>query len=196
MAFKEKLIITKGSDKYPLIRLRNKNTKDPIDLTGITTIQVIMKTSDRGELIFRNVAIPATKAKISKGAVTISAVTAGAVGNAIALFFDGVDTLNQVLQVWNDANPSNTATHNGLGTEVFPEGQLYLTNGYNSYIQIEPWGDPQLGKILIRMTEKDTLKLRTGINQPLRIVLDFGLNPGGIRNVGYFENALEIIGEE
>ena len=192
MAFKSKLVLIKGSDKSSLIRLVDKNTKNPIDLSGINSIQVIFKNADRTDFIMRNMTIPANKARLVRGTAIFEASVSGAVGNSIILIFDGVKTNAQVMADWNTTNPDNQVTFSGTAGEILPSGIFNLGGGHNSYVQIEKWGNPAFGQILLRMTEKDTLALKTGPNQGIKIVLDGALT--AVRIVGYFDNTLEVVG--
>ena len=64
--------------------------------------------------------------------ITFTAVTAGSAGNSIALVFDGVDDINDVVGAWNTANPSNTVSFTGqLGTFVPTAGTATLSGGAN-----------------------------------------------------------------
>lgn len=195
MAFKDRVTIQKGTDKHVLIRLTDRVTKLPIDLTNVTNIQVIIKGSDRTDLIFKNINIPAKKARAVKNSITFTAVTAGALGNYINLLFDGYRTVADVTSEWNSNNPNNTVIFTGNGSTILAEGLICLTGGNDAYLQIEKWTNPAFGQILLRLTENDTLKFRTGLSQSIKILLDTGLNPGGFRCGGTFDNKLEVLGD-
>jgi hypothetical protein len=59
---------------------------------------------------------------------------AGSAGNLISLVFDGVMTVQQVVDVWNTANPTNCVKFYPLSaaTHVCPAGSVTLTDGNNS----------------------------------------------------------------
>lgn len=192
MLFKEKVIVVRGSDKLIVLRLVDKNTKNPIDLTNVNTIQVIFKNSDRTDFIMRNMVMPPARAKLTVGSGVFTATTPGNAGNSIILIFDGIKTVSQVISAWNFDHPTNQVTFSGKPSEILPESIISLVNGNNSYQQIEKWGNPAFGQIVLRMTEKDTLGLKTGPNQGIKVVLDGATS--AIRTVGYFDNVLEVVG--
>lgn len=192
MALFERLRITRGSDRSPIIRLRSTKTKDPLDLTGATAIQVVFPNKERGKLTLSNSVIPATRAAAIKGVVTFQAVNLGAVGNLISLLFNGTDDIATVVEAWNSTNPSNTVSHNGSDTAVLAAGTLQLTGGYDLYTPVQVYGDPKLGKIMITLLDKDTEMLKAGENQSFKIVIDFGQHPGGSRHIGLYENKLDV----
>lgn len=180
--------IISGTDKNVVVKLRSTKTSDPIDLTNHTRIAAKFSQRNRTELEIDNATIPATKAKITVSDITFIANTAGADGNLIILQFNGVDDIATVVNDWNTANPSNTVSYSGDdGTTVLDEQTVRLTDGYDAYQPISVEGDPQLGKIRLRLLEKDTNSLMRGQNQTFTIIIDFGQNPGGQRNKGIFE---------
>lgn len=62
--------------------------------------------------------------------VTIEADTAGEDGNLITLSFDGSDDIDTVLAAWNLANPANTATLTGDGSQIPDLGEeIVLADG-------------------------------------------------------------------
>jgi len=64
--------------------------------------------------------------------ITFTAVVAGSAGNSIALVFDGVDDIDDVVGAWNTANPGNTVSFTGqLGTFVPTAGTATLSGGAN-----------------------------------------------------------------
>lgn len=70
-----------------------------------------------------------TKASNTVSGVTFTADHNGTDGNSIALVFDGTLTTDQVKLAWNNANPYNTVSHNGTGSEVISAQTLNLING-------------------------------------------------------------------
>lgn len=193
----DRLVITKGADVSLMARLKSKNTKDYFDLTGVTLIQFIFTKRDNTKLILTNVTIPATKAKIKSSDITFTAVAAGISGNGIILAFNGTDTIAQVISAWNTANPSNTVTSDAEDTsKILSARTIQLTEGYNSYTPVAIQGDPVNGKVLISMTENQTLLLKDGSNQSFTVFVDKGINTGGIRSGGVFENKLDVINSD
>ena len=75
--------------------------------------------------------IDATPARVVYDTVEYIAVTPGANGNAIALVYDSLATINSVVNTWNAANPSNTVkfipTTAGLNTPI--AGSALLSGG-------------------------------------------------------------------
>lgn len=189
----ERLRVIQGADKQIVIRLKI-SSGDPFDLSDATGLQVIFESKDRGKITLTNNVIPATKALGKLSTVTFNAQTAGKNGNGIVLNFNGIDSVQTVVDAWNTANPLNQVGFTGLGTVVLPSGSVRLTGGYDQYRPIEVFGSPLLGKMLITLLEKDTLMMRNGQNQSVKIVVDEGEDTGGRRIMGYFENKLDVIG--
>lgn len=187
-----RLTIISGTDKAPLVRLRNSKTGDPIDLTNATLIQAKFKKRNRADLILSDTQKPAVKAQATYETVVFTAGAAGAAGNGISLSFNGVDDIDTVVQAWNTANPGNTVEHNGTGTDVLASGSVDLTGGYDAYFPVEVSGDPKLGKIVLRLLEADTESLKRGPNQTFTVTIDIGENPGGDRLKAIFHN-LDVI---
>jgi len=193
MALLERLKITRGADRAPILRLRSNKTKDPLDLTGVTAIQIVFNTRERGKLTLTNSVVPATRAIASKNNIIFSAQALGSSGNTIILEFNGVDNITAVVDAWNSVNPSNPAQHNATtGTEVMPACIVKLTGGYDAYQPVSIYGDARLGKILVILLDKDTEQLKTGENQGFKVIIDYGAHPGGTRHVGIYENKLDV----
>ena len=194
MARKDRLNIITGTDRSPLVRLRNPKTGDPLNLTGTSKIQVVFDTRNRGKLTLDDTEVPAVKAQYQDSdlSLTIIADNAGSEGNNIILQFDGVNDLDTIIGDWNAANVANTASHNGTGTEVLTPQQIRLTDGYDAYYPVEIYGDAQLGKIVIRLLEKDTNLLKRGPNQDFVAIIDYGSHPGGTRVKGFYSK-LDVI---
>lgn len=188
MGKQDRLTIITGTDRSPLVRIRNPQTGDPLDLTEATKIQFEFEKRDRTKMIIDDTTIPAVKAQITEedSEIVFIASTAGANGNDIILQFNGVDTVDEVITVWNNANPTNTVAHNGTGTEVITTQTLRLTDGRDAYTPVEISGDPQLGKVILRLVESDTMLLKRGPNQSFTAIIDFGTNPGGTRIKGFY----------
>lgn len=194
MARKDRLVIIQGTDRSPLVRLRNPKTGDPLDLTNATKIQVVFDKRDRTKLTLDNVLIPAVKAQFqdSVNSITIVADNAGAAGNDIIINFDGVADIDTIIGDYNTANPSASVSHNGTGTEILVAQQVRLENGYDAYFPIEVWGDPKLGKITVNLLESDTNSLKRGPSQDFTVIIDYGTNPGGSRVKGIYTK-LDVI---
>lgn len=67
------------------------------------------------------------------GGGTFSADLPGTLGNNIVLNFDGIKTVQQVVNAWNTANPTNLVEFSMvLGTDVLPAGSVTLAGGTNN----------------------------------------------------------------
>lgn len=183
-----RILIISGADASIIVRLRNPKTGDPIDLTDSTKIEFRFKNRDRTNLFLDNTLIPSIKAQITYTEVIFLADVAGANGNDIFLQFDGISDIDTVVNAWNVANPSNTVSHNGTGTDVLPASTIRLTDGYDAYSPVEIVGNPNLGKVKISILEKQTMELRRGNNQSFSTSIDYGTWPGGTRIKGIFDN--------
>ena len=84
----------------------------------------------------RALAQPIVFATILYGALNFTADTQGYLGNEITLVFDGVADADAVIGVWNAANPTNTVSHDGVGTEVLAAASVQLENGGSDRLDI------------------------------------------------------------
>lgn len=73
--------------------------------------------------------IEETYASVEFDGVTFTAVNAGVIGNSIELEFDGLDDIDTIVGAWNTANPSNTVSHDGTGSDVLVAGTATLVGG-------------------------------------------------------------------
>jgi hypothetical protein len=62
----------------------------------------------------------AVAATATEQTVTFTADNAGVDGNSISLVFDGIEDITTIVDAWNTANPTNTVSHDGTGTDVLP----------------------------------------------------------------------------
>lgn len=83
----------------------------------------------RGQSFQLDVEFDGTKANAVHGGISFSAKYNGTEGNSISLVFDGVKTVDEVMVIWNNANPNNMVTHTGTGTEVLTSTTLNLIGG-------------------------------------------------------------------
>lgn len=88
--------------------------------------------ANAGQTFAANVEFDGTKAVASAGGINFSSKFNGTEGNAIVLEFDAAKTVDEVVLDWNNANPDNMATHDGVGTEVLPTQTVSLSTG--SYV--------------------------------------------------------------
>ena len=188
-----RLTIYRGADKQFFTRLHNAKTGDTLSLSSVTGVQVVFLKSDRTKLILSNDVKPAVKAQGSYEQVTFWAVDGGMQGNTIQLYFNGIDTIKEVISTWNALNSANTvSTHVQYEDRVLPEGTLKLNGGCDSYAPVEIWGEAHLGKLFVRLSERETAMLRVGSNHSFTVVIDYGEHTGGIRNIGEFENSVDV----
>jgi hypothetical protein len=61
--------------------------------------------------------------------ITFTADNQGWDGNDISLVFNGTDTVDTVVNAWNAANPTNTVSHDGAGTETPAAATVDLYGG-------------------------------------------------------------------
>jgi hypothetical protein len=188
----ERLCIKRGSDASPIFKMRGKYYDNPMDLTGTFNITIELDKANRSKAIYDMTPLPAKKAYVEINAIRIEADNAGAIGNSIVLVFDGVKTLEQVVNDWNIANPSNTANHDGIGDEIIT-GTKRLWGGLDSYSPVQIDGNPILGRIKLVLTEVDTKALKRGDNQSIKITVDFGVPPSGTRKIAIFADKLDVV---
>lgn len=86
----------------------------------------------RGQRFEEDVEFDGVKATQTAGGVQFDAKFNGTEGNSIALVFDGVETVDEVVSAWNNDNPNNMAVHDGVGTEVLGAQTVNLAGG--SYV--------------------------------------------------------------
>lgn len=185
-----RLKIYRGEDKKPIFKIRLLNG-DPLDLQDVTHITAYFEKADRTFLVLGNNLIAAKKASALVSDLAFSAVTAGANGNNIALSFDGVDTVQIVIDAWNTANPLNQVSVVGDASVVLPAQNIQLVGGYDAYIPIEVL-DARLGKIRVTLIDYDTTGFRVGTNQSVKFIVDFGEPPLGTRYITYLKNRLDV----
>jgi len=107
--------------------------KYSLQLTQLDTPQLLV-----GErLDFTVVVNKGLRATATSSGITYTAVTPGSLGNSIALVFDGVKTITQVVTAWNTANASNQVGFTGgLGSTVPSSGTVTLSGGTNNKREI------------------------------------------------------------
>lgn len=192
----KRIRVQSGADAVIIFRMKNNLTKDPLDLTGMTSAIYKFENRDGGNFILKSGQLPAAAAYGTHGGIKFTAVTAGSAGNNILLKFNGTSTISAVLAVWNTANPGNTVSAQAganLAT-VLPSGDLNLEFGYDPYNPVEVFGNPLLGKIRVTLKPLDTLKMKIGVNQTINSRMDFGAT--GPRRVANYQNLLDVVGED
>ena len=98
------------------------------------------------EVIHRSgISIAAVFASVIDQTVTYTADNIGTIGNSISLVFDGIDTLDIVVNAWNLSNPSNTVAFSGqAGTFVPTATTVNLVNGLDAFDAEPVWTIPAL----------------------------------------------------
>jgi hypothetical protein len=187
----KRLEIPVGTDVTAVFRLRHPVTGDPVDLTNMSQVTMYLEDRFSRPFCLGNVTVPAKAARIVYRDIELSAVTPGSAGNAIELVFDGVLTLAAVISAWNTANPGNQVQTTYSPTTVVPEaGTAVLEGGFDPYQQISIVGNPVLGKLQLILKVQDTLRLKIGNNQSLKLFVDFGIT--GPREGGDFQNLVDV----
>lgn len=188
----DRLVIKKGSDTSPVFKLRGKYSNDPMDLTAVFNITIELSKANRSKMILDMTELPATKAYHEEGSLKIVADLAGASGNSIVLPFDGVTDIDTIVLNWNTANPATTVSHNGVGDEIL-DGNIRLWGGLDAYTPVSIDGNPILGRVKLRLLDTDTLVLKRGDNQSVKITIDFGAPPSGDREIAIFDDRLDVV---
>jgi len=182
--------IVKGEDRILTLSIKVKRKEgDPFDLTGFTKISAEFRLNDNSILKLTTDPADGVFASVIYEGVTFTADTIGVVGNAISLTFDGIDDVDTVVAAWNGANPGNTASHSGAGTEVLSAGVIPLVDGVDDVIYVTLLGDPLLGKIQVEVNDTNSNRLRLGKSQSIRVKID----KGEIRRIAIFRNAIDVV---
>jgi len=184
--------IIRGEDRTAFLKVAFRNTRDPFSLEGWVRVEVHFKKSDNTTLIKSTDTVTALFASVTYNTYTFTAVTGGVIGNAIALVFDGVADIDTVVNAWNTANPTNTVSHDAVGTEVPVAGTATLTGGVDAFSYVEVV-DARLGKLSVRLDDVDTNSLRVGPNQSILSIVDKNsAHPSGERRKIMFDNVLTV----
>lgn len=187
--------IVKGEDRVLTLSIKvRKREGDPYDLTGWTKITAEFRKSDNSILALTTdpadgVAASASHTDGGSTTVTFTADTVGVVGNSISLVFDGIDDVDTVVNAWNTANPGNTVSHDGAGTEVLPAATINLQDGVDNVTYVTVLGSVVLGKIQVSLTDTHTNQLRLGKTQSIRVKIDKGTE----RRIAIFRNSIDVV---
>jgi len=189
MAERKSLTVIKGEDRSPSLRILYENSSEPFPLTDYTEIQVVFEKSDRSSLIKSS---RGYKAEVLYEGITYTANEYGDVGNSIELTFDAVKTIEQVVDLWNAANPTNTVTHDSSTPSITvpPADTVELVNGVESAVTVI---DEKLGKIRVTLNNDETNSLKIGKAQDFRAIIDKGEPPTGERRVAMFLSKLNVL---
>lgn len=190
-SYRGRLVIYKGEDKTALVKLK-LNNGDPLDLTGVTNLEAILKKANRTNLILSLEQVPASRAGGTYDNVIFSADTLGLVGNSIILNFDGVHDIDTIVSDWNTANPTNTVSHNGTGSSVLAAGSIQLSGGTAAYFPVDVL-DEKLGILTLTMQNNETNSLRLGQDQSVSFNIDYGEHPAGTRKIAKLSKRMDVL---
>lgn len=185
--------IVKGEDRILTFAVKVKKIEgDPYDLTGFTKLTAEFRNSDNSILAKTTDLVGGAAATATFEGVTFTADSIGTDGNSISLVFNGSDTVDTVVNNWNSANPGNTVSHDGDGSEVLSSTTVNLSGGedQNQFVTVQ--GDPLLGKIQVELTDTDTNGMRLGKSQSVRIKID----KGSTRRIAIFRNSIDVVNPE
>lgn len=182
------LSLLRGEDRIIIARIVFEKSDEPYSLEGWTQITAHFKKSDGSTLEKNSDLKGGTYAGAYFGGVTFSADEIGETGNSIALVFDEIKTVAEVINSWNADNPSNRVSSDSpSGDEVLGPATIALTGGVNQYRDVIVVSEI-LGKIQIELNEEDTGSLKIGKNLGFKIVIDKGDN----RRIVMFPSSLNV----
>jgi hypothetical protein len=193
IVYNDRLVIKRGSDYTPIFKLRGKYYNNPMDLTGVFNITIQLDNANRTKAVYDMTPMPASKAYFEENSIKLEAEIAGALGNNIVLVFDGVKTVKQVVDSWNLDNEYNKVIIVSGSENAVITGKKRFWGGLDSYSPVQIDGNPLLGRIKLILSEIDTIKLKRGDNQSVKITVDFGAPPSGSRKIAILEDRLDVI---
>lgn len=183
--------IVKGDDRNLNLFFILTGTQRPYDLTGWTHISVFFKMQ-YGDLLEKSTTAYNTFATAFYSGITFTALASGTAGNSIALVYSGTNTVQQVVNAWNTANPSNKVSHNSPdGNLVIPAGTVTLADALDNLVDVTVV-NAILGHVKVHIRQEDTTQLLAGRSLSFKAVIDNGAPPNGERRKIIFENALEV----
>jgi len=190
------ITIVKGDDRNINLFFVLQGTNRPYDLSGWTRISVYFK-EQFGGLLEKTTDAYDTYAQALYNGITFKAVTAGTTGNSISLVFDGAHTIQEVMNTWNTANPSNQVENDANDDSVIlPAGTASLADAQDGLIDVTVMS-AVLGQVKVRLRSFDTVLLLAGRSLSFKAEIDVaGGPPLGERRKIIFENALEIIEDD
>lgn len=189
----DQITIIRGEDRNMILRMIFKDSTEPYDLINWTKISVEFKKADRTILEKTTDPYGGEFASGLYDNVTYTANSIGAIGNTIELTFDGNNTIQQVIDAWNSANPTNTVSSDAADDQVVPPaGSVQLNGGVEPQRDVEVINET-LGKISVRLSDDETAGLKRGPNQSFKVVVDKGEHPNGDRRIVLFDSKLNIV---
>lgn len=181
--------ITRGEDVILVPRIVWKRTLEPYDLTGWTRIVARFRKMPSGYIEKTSDLVPAQAALSTFEGVTYTAVTSGVDGNSIVLVFSGSNTIQDVVDAWNVANPTNQVSHDAADGSTTPSATtITLTGGKDAFRYVTVLSEV-LSKIQVNLIDTDTSQMRLGRNLSYILIIDKGEE----RRVVRFENALDVL---
>ena len=185
--------IKRGEDSPLTARMAFEENGEPFDLVGWTKITVQFRKSDRTILEMNSDLIGGSFATLLYESVNYTANTIGANGNLISIVFTGSNTIEDAIDTWNTANPTNLVSSDAPDDQVAPTAQtVELIGGDDPTTKVEVL-NTTLGKILITLSDADTASMKTGPNQSFRVIVDKGAPPNGNRKIILFDSSLNVI---
>lgn len=184
--------IIRGEDAQFIIKLRLPNG-DPYDLTGLTIARLLFRNTAASYHEVDMSVIPSTYASKLYAGVTYSSELAGDLGNDITLVFTGSNTIKNVCDAWNAANPLNIVVNDAVSDSAAPTaGTVSLSGGQDTYQKISVIDPPILGKLSILLATADTSQFKSGKKLPIHLILAKGTGVGDRKKI-IIENAINVI---
>ena len=191
-----KFKIIQGEDRIiplDIVKKSNTNIKRPFDLTGWTKLAVQFRTQHGGVLELDSIPAHGRKSSSIYEGVTYTATNVGVAGDSISLVFDGILTIQAVIDDWNTNNPTNTVESNAEDDTTVPtSGTVSFSGGLDDFAKVTVIGDAKDGKIQVRLENDDTNKLKVGAGQGVAVVVDFGDHDLGNRRIASAKNVINV----
>jgi hypothetical protein len=191
-----KFKIIQGEDRViplDIVRKTNSNVKRPFDLTGWTKIEVQFRKTNGGVLAIDSIPAHGRQSTAVYEEVTYTASNVGVLGDSISLVFNGIDSIQTVIDAWNTSNPANTVTSDASDTAVVPSAStVNLSGGLDNFAKVTVIGDARDGKIQVRLENDDTNSLKVGAGQGVAVVVDFGDHDLGNRRIASAKNVINV----
>jgi hypothetical protein len=176
------------------LKLRTPSGDPHPGVESATEITIKFKTIG-GSLSINTQQVPADKAFKLSNSVTYTAAVAGVAGNLIILPFDGIETIDSVINTWNGANPGNTVVSDAAtpAVTVPVAGTVTLEEGQEAFFNVKKPTLANTANLAIVLSGKDTKDLRIGPNQSIDVLLDNDANFPGADNGEVIPNAINVV---
>jgi len=186
------ITIVKGDDRSINLYFVQQDNGRPYDLTGFTNISVFFKTQFGG-ILEKNNSTYDTAAYASYAGINFTAQTLGTTGNSISLVFDGIQSLQTIVNAWNLANSGNQVSHDAPDGSIVPaSATVSLAHGQSGLIDVTV-PSAVLGHVVVRVHDFDTVQFLAGRSLSFKVFIDNGTPPEGTRRKVIFANALEVV---